>query len=107
MDSGARITTPWWPAAVSALCAMAAVVLAVNDFIAAETSVPLLAIGYTVGAVLTTVFSSTYRGLRNSRRNHPRFKPQPTLDMLARASMWVGVVAGLAIAYLLATELAK
>jgi hypothetical protein len=103
-----RVTAPWWPVAGASALALAAIALAlVNWLLLGEVSIPLLAAGYVLGAMGPTVLASVYRALRNSRRRHPRFRVQPGLDRTAVTVMAVGVAAGLANAVLLATELAK
>jgi hypothetical protein len=103
-----RVAAPWWPVAAATGFALAAVALALaNWLLLATVSVPLLALGYVVGALAPTVLASVYRALRNSRRRHPKFRVQPGLDRLALTAMTIGVVAGLVNAVLLATELAK
>lgn len=101
------LRAPTWPVIVAVVAAAASAALAVGFATALEPSIPLLAVGYALGALVTVALASTYRALRNARRRHPRFRVQRGLDRLAAATMGVGFLAGLANAVLLATELAK
>lgn len=101
------VRAPAWPACAAAAVALLSVAAAVSGLVLDPPSKPVLAVGYLLGAVVTTVVASTYRAMRNQRRPDPRFRPQVWLDRLAKGALVVGVLAGLLNAFLLATELAK
>jgi hypothetical protein len=103
-----RVTAPATPVSTAVVAALTSGSLfAVNQFLLTAVSVPLLVIGYILGAILTIVSACVYRALRNVRRSDPRFRPQPILDRAAVLAIGFGMAAGLANAVLLAIELAK
>lgn len=87
--------------------ALAAAAAVLGGGLLAPASIPLLSLGYVLGGIVSIVFSSVYRALRNGLRPHPRFRPQPALDRLLPIGVVLGILAGLSNAVLLATELAK
>lgn len=104
---GGPVRAPAWAAygalAAAVLSAAAALVVATAE----SASMPILIAGYLAGALLTTVLAASYRSQRNARRANPRFRVQRTVDRAAAFGIGLGFAAGLANAFLLATELAK
>ncbi len=95
----------WWPVAAQGV---AVVLAAVAAWLASQDpALPVAVVGYVSGAVVVVAFSAVYRALRDGRRGDGAFRPQPWLDNLARVLVLLGVAAGMANAFLLATELAK
>ena len=101
------VVTPRWPALTSVAAAVIALVVAVLEAMQGTRSLAVLVLGYGLGAVATTALCAVHRALRDGRRRDPRFRVERGFDALARASMGLGLLAGLADAFLLATELAK
>jgi hypothetical protein len=101
-------TVPWWPAGAASGCALVALVLVLIDLsVIQPVSVPLLILGYLLGALVTTAFAATYRAKRDGKRRHRLFRVPVALNRLVIAATCVGVLAGIGNAVLLATELAK
>lgn len=108
MSTIERVTAPGWPVAGALVVTVASIgIAAASVMLVGFASLPLVTAGYVLGAIATTVLVSIYRATRNSRRNHPRFRVQRGRDRVAGVTMCIGIVAGLANAVLLATELAK
>ena len=63
--------------------------------------------GLRAWAVVTPVFAIVHRALFESRRKSPWFVPSPTQNRLLALALALGLLAGLANAWFLATELAK
>jgi hypothetical protein len=102
-----QLRTPRWPAVGALATAVLAVGLAALAAMKMAHPIGVPVTGYLLGAVVTIAFASSFRALQNSRRSNPRFRPQPGLDRAVRLALLVGVAAGLANAFFLATELAK
>ncbi|WP_154794115.1 hypothetical protein [Occultella kanbiaonis] len=93
-----------WPVVLEVLAVLGAIaVVALN---LTEATWWLCLIGYLLGAVVAVVFAAVYRSIRAARRSKV-FRPSPGLDRIVTITMVVGVLAGVACAYLLATEVAK
>ncbi|TDE92635.1 hypothetical protein EXU48_13945 [Occultella glacieicola] len=93
-----------WPVALELLAVLGALtVVALNLTV---TTWWICLVGYVLGAVVTVVFAALYRSIRAARRSKI-FRPSPGLDRVVTVVMVVGVAAGIACAYLLATEVAK
>jgi hypothetical protein len=108
--SSASVRVPRWSGFALVAVAAAAVLVGILGYagqLPEGARIPLLVAGYLLGAVGVTALAATHRALINGRRKHPRFRPSPALDRVARAGLWVGLAAGLGDAFLLATELAK
>jgi len=102
------VVAPAWPVLVAVAALVVAALAALLNIAPGDgVSVPMLLLGYLAGAIITLVMSAIYRSLRNSRRNHPRFRVQLWLDRLVGFLALAGLLVGLANAFLLATELAK
>lgn len=107
-DRADDVRAPSWPVAAALVCAAGSATVAILGLLAeGSLEITFVAAGYAVGALLTIVFACFYRALRNARRGHGRFRPQPGLDRVVAGLMALGILAGLVNAYLLATELAK
>lgn len=108
LGGGSRATAPIWLSVVSAFMALASIaVLSVTVAQLPAIPVVLTVIGYVTGAILCMIAASFYRASRDSRRSRPDFRVTRGWDKLVTVSVTVGIVAGLANAILLATELAK
>lgn len=108
VPSAVRARTPRWPAVV-----LVVVVLVAGGLVAAQRAddaqvrLAAAALGYVLGALVTTVFASVYRSRGNTARLSNEFRPRPWLDHLVTGALVVGVLVGLLHAFFLATELAK
>jgi hypothetical protein len=99
---------PWWPAGASGASALVAVALVALDlFVLQPVSIPLVVVGYVLGALATTAFAATYRALRDGQRRKRMYRVPVRLNRVVVAATCVGVLAGIGNAVLLATELAK
>ena len=100
----------WWPAALALLGAIAAIALAYVGLTAEESRTRLVAglAGYIVGALLVAILASVQRAL-DIRADGLTYRGvlQRIAPDVAKLSMWVGLAAGLAGAFALATELAR
>ena len=100
----------WWPAAAAAFGALAAIALAYVGVTAEESRTRLVAglAGYLVGALLVAILANVQRALdiRAEGLTYGGVLQRIAPDV-AKASMWVGLVAGLAGAFALASELAR
>ena len=100
----------WWPAALALLGAIAAIALAYVGLTAEESRTRLVAglAGYIVGALLVAILASVQRAL-DIRAEGLTYRGvlQRIAPDVAKLSMWVGLAAGLAGAFALATELAR
>ena len=98
------------PAALAALGAIAAIALAYVGLTAEESRTRLVAglAGYIVGALLVAILASVQRAL-DIRAEGVTYRGvlQRIAPDVAKVSMWVGLAAGLAGAFALATELAR
>lgn len=105
---GDDVRAPSWPAIAALVCAAGSALVALRALTAGgSVAIPPVAVGYGVGALGSILFACVYRALRNARRGHGQFRPQPWLDRAVAGLMTLGILAGLVNAFLLATELAK
>lgn len=101
------VRAPWWPVAAQAAALVIAVAAVVVTTATRLYLVPGTVVGYVSGAVVVVVLSAVYRAGRDARRGDGAFRPQPWLDRLAVTLLLLGLAAGMANAFALATELAK
>ncbi len=100
----------WWPAALALIGALAAIALAYVGITGEESSTRFVAglIGYFVGALLVAILANLQRAkdIRAEGLSYRGVLERIAPDV-AKLSMWVGLVAGLAGAFALASELAR
>jgi hypothetical protein len=102
--TGISVRAARWPVALEVLAVLGAIGVVAVSLTGATWWLCL--VGYLLGAVVAVVFAAVYRSIRAARRSRV-FRPSPGLDRVVTIAMVVGVVAGIASAYLLATEIAK
>jgi hypothetical protein len=107
---GSARSRVWWPAALALIGALGAIVLSYVGLTGEESRTRLVAglIGYLVGALLVAILANIQRALdiRAEGLNYRGLLQRIAPDV-AKLSMWVGLVAGLAGAFALASELAR
>lgn len=97
------VRAPGWPAVAAAtgsLMACAALIPAVDSWRFAVA-------GYTVGALVVPTLTVVFRFGRRTAAQSPFFLPNRGMERLVLWTLVLGIGAGLANAWLLATELAK
>lgn len=104
---GVAVRASVWPVIALAFALAAAVTAVVlMQFFGLASLIGLAAAGYGLGAVVSVVFASLYRASKSARRG-PTFRENPALDRIVTILLVTSVVAGIACAYFLATEVAR
>jgi hypothetical protein len=63
--------------------------------------------GYILGCIAAVATASVHRALENKQRANPQFRLEPWIARVTTGAMVLGIIGGLASAYVIAHELAK
>ena len=97
------VKAPLWPAVAAASAALAAL----GAIGPGTTSLWYAAGGYLLGALFTPAFTVSFRFGRRAAAQDPFFIPNLRIERLVLLVLVVGIGAGIANAWFVATELAK
>jgi hypothetical protein len=100
---------PWLPAVGAAAAATISMLACLGSFVVGGSTVTLVlaAAGYLLGAIVATALWSVQRAATARAKQHTEFRPRPLWSTIATVAMIGGLVAGVASAFALATEIAK